>query len=181
MSYVDTQHDKIASSQAALAKAMGIDDAMKIAKQTLSGQSVDVTAHWETLMKNLGEDVLPATIAGFKGINAILDTINGFFTGSHALDNALGNPGGAVGRYIPAFRYASDALSLGGSFLSQLGGISGGFTPPTQSQSNVIHTQVNLDGRVVAQVLTQHQSDALRMTPAAGSSFDGRMTPIPVQ
>lgn len=49
-------------------------------------------------------------------------------------------------------------------------------TGPT---TTVVHTQVNLDGKKIAAVVTRHQAHAFAAPQTGGSYFDGSMHPVP--
>jgi hypothetical protein len=43
----------------------------------------------------------------------------------------------------------------------------------------IVHTQINLDGKKVAQVVTRHQASAFGAPQTGTSFFDGRLAPVP--
>jgi hypothetical protein len=52
--------------------------------------------------------------------------------------------------------------------------------PAPKGQQTTVNTTVNLDGRTIANVVTQHQSNQLnRSTTNSGSGYDPRMSPMP--
>ena len=52
-----------------------------------------------------------------------------------------------------------------------------GYAPPPSGKSTTVHTQVNLDGRQIANVVSGHQSDSGRSPLASTGGFDGRLHP----
>jgi hypothetical protein len=49
--------------------------------------------------------------------------------------------------------------------------------PPPSGKATTVHTQVNLDGRQIANVVSTHQADAGRSPLATAGGFDGRLHP----
>jgi hypothetical protein len=72
MSLVDRQASVIAASQAAVNKALGVDPSYNVAKDTVDGKLVQLTAEWATLMKQIGTEILPAVNAGLGYLVRVL-------------------------------------------------------------------------------------------------------------
>ena len=51
-----------------------------------------------------------------------------------------------------------------------------GYAPPPSGHSTTVHTQVNLDGRRIASVVSQHQANAASGPARSGSGFDARQS-----
>ena len=67
------------------------------------------------------------------------------------------------------------------AFGDQSGPVRRDFVAPTPANKTIqVSTQVNLDGRAVAQAVTKHQSQAISYAPNAGSVFDSRLSYSPV-
>jgi hypothetical protein len=54
----------------------------------------------------------------------------------------------------------------------------GSAVPPSGGKNVTVNTAVNLDGRQIANVTTQHQASAAAGPLTSGSGFDGRLSPI---
>ncbi|MFO0906772.1 MAG: hypothetical protein U0835_00130 [Isosphaeraceae bacterium] len=85
---------------------------------------------------------------------------------------------GAIDSKAP---WAGDSLLSAKEFFS--GGSGGfananrGFSPPPSGKAVQVQTQVNLDGRKIADVVSRHQANTASGPATAGSGFDGRVTP----
>lgn len=55
----------------------------------------------------------------------------------------------------------------------------GSYGPPPSGKPVQVQTQVNLDGRQIARVVTHHQTNDASRAPASGSGFDGRQSYVP--
>ncbi len=55
-------------------------------------------------------------------------------------------------------------------------GGSGSSAPPTSGKNVQVNTQVNLDGRQIANVVTQHQANAMSGPATSGGAFDARQS-----
>jgi hypothetical protein len=73
-----------------------------------------------------------------------------------------------------------DALLSASNFFSGSKGFANGnrgFAPPPSSGSTVqVNTSVNLDGRQIANVVSQHQADSASGPASSPSGFDGRQS-----
>jgi len=106
-----------------------------------------------------------------------------------------GNLGGWIGSKLYDLTHPNDSKPdphKGQHFVSAFrgkgGGISGGhwendavnpFVKPKAQQPVTVHTQINMDGRKVAEAVTQHQARSLS-APLGGANFDGSLQMAPV-
>ena len=72
-----------------------------------------------------------------------------------------------------------DALLASRDFLSASKPASNGnrgYAPPSSGKSTTVNTQVNLDGRQIATVVSHHQASAANRPASSASGFDGRQS-----
>jgi hypothetical protein len=81
-SIAERQSGAIHRSVDSYRKALGIDASVDVAKATVDGKLVDLTAKWSTLMKDIGESMLPAVNLGLGYLDRILGGIIKTFEGS---------------------------------------------------------------------------------------------------
>ena len=129
---------------------------------------------FNTQLTKLGEEILPLAIDALRGFRMAIEgvsvianvfspkTVSGFID-KHA--PAIGDTLLRVKEWFPGItQRLHDAAGLGSG-----NSMSG---KPIQ-----VNTQVNLDGRPIAQVVSQHQANAAKSPPSSNSGFDGRLHP----
>jgi len=161
---IDRQLSVVPGALASYQKAKSLDEAVKIAGGTVDGKIVDATAQWQTLMKDIGDHLLPNLNRHLKDLVMILKWIDGLFTSKNETVNASIQGG------------------LGSVFGGGLSGLFGGnAVPPAKSQSviQLDHT-TNLDGLVLSKTVTKYQVDGMDRMPSSGSFPDLRMSPITI-
>ena len=79
---VERQNVAIHRSVESYRKALGIDASVDVAKATVDGKLVDLTAKWATLMKDIGDKLLPAVNAGVGYMDRVLGGIIKAYEGS---------------------------------------------------------------------------------------------------
>jgi hypothetical protein len=164
-SIIERQGGAIHRSADAWNKALGIDASVDVAKKTVDGQLVNLTAEWATLMKNIGTDLLPAVNSGLQILSGILKAINDNW---QKIGNTLsfigkGLHGGDFGAW--AANGALDLLGVGSA------------APPPKQQSFTLNNVTKLDGRVLADSTTKYQVEGLAKMPSTGNDYDLRATP----
>jgi hypothetical protein len=132
----------------------------------------------------IGKVLMTAGIIKFLGLGPMLMSVAGgmgaLATTVAVLGAKLGGLGlAAAGGYI--LGTGINMLGPGGDLGGWLGGkLYQAIHPYQPNQTVVHHTQVNLDGRKIAIVVTKHQADAAAHAPqSGGSSFNTKMHPYP--
>lgn len=174
--------------------ALGVSGMANAADKTLDGKMLELNKQWASLMKDLGENILPIAVATLKQLNNALYVLTNFksifiaqpaqFIDKHfsqpaadwLIDTRLGRKLSegdlSSGRKAAFYNVASDWLK-GDNRIDA--------TPPAQnSQPIQVHTTINLDGKKVAQNTATHWDKVYSRAPSAGSAFDSRMSFSPV-
>ncbi len=124
--------------------------------------------------------------AAFLGFKLIMPTLAGQITGSvlpalTGLTAVLGPLAAIALAVANADKIGQATDAVGGSKYNPInwaaqGGAALGrwISPPPSGKNTTVHTAVNLDGRQIASVVTQHQTDAANSPATSGSGFDGR-------
>jgi hypothetical protein len=148
---VERQNAAIHRSTDSYRKALGIDASVDVAKATVDGKLVELTANWATLMKDLGMHWLPLVNDGLGYLNRIL----GGFLKSY--DKA-----GVLPPQAP------DPASYGA-------------VPPPKKQTVVINNNLHLPSGAVFSLgkqITEMQVDGMAQAPSTGNDYDLRSTPL---
>ena len=167
-SIVERQSGAIHRSADSWRKALGIDASVDVAKGTVDGKLVDLTAQWATLMKNIGNELLPSVNKGLGYLVDLLKFINDNFD---RIKSAVSNIAPSVGRGL--FPGISAAMGIGGALHAGAPPTAGGTTVP-------ITVNMHLDGQVVAQSTIKHFLGGLDSSPSTGTRpIYGSRRPIP--
>lgn len=164
MTLVDNQIENIHRSVQALQKTMGIDAATKAAKGSLSGQEQEFDAAWTDFKTNFGTKMLPFFTGILKAGAAILR-----FVPTVPVD---GVPKAAVSVLQHGFfgaigDWAGHALANSTTAKGSMNHFAGkGGTGLT------VHTQVNIDGRKVADAVSKTQAQGLAAPQTGINLFD---------
>lgn len=178
---VEKQIPSIERSWAAYQKANNIDRAGVELQKSLSGEEKEFESAWTDFKTNWGTTMLPFFTGILKGGASMLHNLapanepgkppekpstwllwlaRGLaFLGSKPVKDALHT----IGDDKPSESTPSDSRFVAG-------GKGGGIT---------IHTQINLDGRKVAENVTRHQTRALSAPQTGISGFDGIAALVP--
>jgi hypothetical protein len=159
---VERQNSAIHRSVDSYNKALGIDASVGVAKATVDGKLVDLTAKWATLMKDIGESLLPTVNMGLGYLDRILGgIIKGFESSKNENLASL------------SAKFARPGLS----FLQTMGVLDA--TPPASSGTSVpITVQSIIDGRVVAESTANHFLNGMGSAPSTGNDYDLRSSPL---
>jgi hypothetical protein len=81
-------------------------------------------------------------------------------------------------------KWLGDKLLGAKNFISSApahqGGPFGGFSPPSNDNKIQVTTNVNIDGKKVAQAVSQHQANSMNGPSTSGSGFDSRQSFVPI-
>ena len=158
-SIIERQNPAIHRSVDSWRKALGVDASVDVAKGTVDGQLVNLTAQWATLMKDLGASYLPAVTTGLKALTLVLQAIDAF----------IKTPDYLGGKAAGGVKWLYNSLT---------GGSAGAVPSSSQQQTVVVDHKTILDGRAIAQSTTRYQVNGLAKVPSSGNNFDLRASPM---
>jgi hypothetical protein len=143
-SLVDKQMAAIEKSIISWKKALGIDESVKTAGETMAGKELKLEANWKKFQQTLGEVILPMAISGIEKLNGVLTSLTGWMDRNHEIAKDLTYAfiilaGGLMLRgtllmlsaafrglgVAMAFKKAGGATALFGDVNNGLGGVSG--------------------------------------------------------
>lgn len=170
------QEEKIKKNVAINEKAKGIYETNEAASKAVAGKEEILSKAFTNLKIAFGELTLPAVLGGMdrltsfiKDITKVIQVIN------HPIDTALANfknPNGA----------ASADKAYGNQFTRHFYD-SGANLPVNTGSANkttTIQNNIHMDGKKVAEVVTQHQTKAATNPPVGQTAFNLYAAPIPV-
>nr|DAF77213.1 MAG TPA: hypothetical protein [Caudoviricetes sp.] len=170
-SKIDQQEDLIKSAARAFRSALGIDEALEIAKGNATGAEADFKAAWTDFKTEFGKNMLPA-ITGMLETGAII---------LRAISGAAGDADTADGPPKPsAWQRGKEGLAKwidGSAFDSPGSAGDSGNTPINpvsgKGQSMVqVNSVIKLNERVIAETTTLHQSRELARPQNGPGIFD---------
>lgn len=168
----ERQQKLIHSSVEAVNKMMGINQAVDLARQSLSGQEREFSSAWIDFKTEFGTAVLPTFTgilqSGTKFLRTVVDFNN---KQTHPDARSLGD---AIEDVVTLpFRFGA-ALTA-----PEIGGGRGVINPilPPPSRAVQVHTAVNIDGRKVAEAVSTHQAKALNRPSTGAPKFDPSLAP----
>jgi len=118
--------------------------------------------------------IVPVAASSIAALTAALGPFAAVAAGAAAVIGIISNHQGIANWIDGKAPWASDLL-YNVSHPTDWGGTAG-FAPPAGSKPITVQTQVNLDGRKIADVVTTHQSNAADTSPTSGNGFDGRQS-----
>lgn len=170
---IDQQEEVFRRAGEAFRKALGLDDAMNLAKGTATGAEEDFKAAWTDFKTEFGKNVLPAVTQMLKDGAAILRSI------ADASEKVKNNP--AAQSFAETSKGALSFLSWpyrmmsGNAEAKPIDPVAG------KGQSMVqVKTDIKLDGRVIAEATTLHQAKELARPQTGPGTFDSVMNLRPV-
>jgi hypothetical protein len=167
-SIVERQNGAIHRSADAWNKAMGIDQSVGVAKGTFDGQTVILQAQWNTLMKDLGDKLLPTATKWLERLNGVLGGIIEFVEAPAA--GKLMMLGGALPQQ------SNRSFS---SLFHSFGSGSGDATPPSSSGvTTPVTVNMHIDGEVVARKTANVFLNGMSQAPSTGNDYDLKMSPL---
>lgn len=169
MTLVENQLATIHRSIDALAKTKGIDSAVAVGKDSLTGQTKEFEAAWTDFKTNWGTTALPFFTGVLKVGADLLRTIPG--TDHSPLGYAFSN----ATTFSPLASMASAAFNLFGPKKAKPATVAG----RGASGSWGTPVQINIDGKKVADAVVPHMDRALSAPQTGISDFDSRLTAQP--
>lgn len=161
--------DKIERQRAMAGGAQGIQSTFQKTFNIPSGATERLTNAWNSLTLAFGHLSSPAIIGGMNALSSFLEKTSTIF-------NTLGKEVPAIAKSIESKIPSLFSLSKTGSLSNQIK------EPNKQSGVTVVHSQINLDGRKVADSVTTHQASTLNAagTIASPTSVNASLSPTPV-
>lgn len=162
MTLVENQLSTIHRSIDALAKTKGIDAAMAVGRDSLTGQQKEFEAAWTDFKTNWGTTALPFFTGILKAGSFVLRHMPG---GSENHISAQEAGGSGAASFVASWA-ASKFGKKGGA------GASGSWGPDTI-------VNLHLDGEKIATAVVPHVAKGLNGPQTGISDFDSRLSPMP--
>lgn len=152
--------------------AMDIAQLSNAADLTLDGKMIELHTQWANLMLKIGNEILPGVIWGVDKLAGALKSIGSAITWLET------SP--IIGRLFSG----STPNTLEGSINSWKSALgidsSGAVPPPSDKGAVIIDHKTVLDGRTIANSVTEYQVRGMAQVPSSGTAFDGRLSLLPV-
>lgn len=177
---IEQQLPAIHRSVDAQQKALGIDRAGGVAKDSLGGKEKEFTAAWTDFKTVFGTQALPLFTNMLTNAAALLRGISAFMEKNAGLISILGKGASALNSATPAGQVG--ALWDGAKALfGNKGGATGDWGGETirggGSKTVQVQSTVNLDGKAIAKTVTTHQAKDLARPATGPRTFDGSVQP----
>lgn len=169
-----------------VANAKGTQGTIDEYRKTSAGAEADFIAAWDSLKVEMGRGFLPVVTKVlttgaemFRAMNDWSQKNAGMIQQMQSAGTPIGNPFanfglGSGGNAGWLYRQAKALITGGGDSMAAANPVSGGAQTPVQVKSTV-----NIDGRVVAEAITWHQSRELSRPQTGQSTFDPGMSLTP--